>query len=60
MNIANTSSGKNIDNGTLEIAKKLGYMYIKTLKLNLSTMARDGEGSGSKYEPIFVFQKVSK
>jgi hypothetical protein len=60
MNIANTSSGKNIENGTLEIAKKLGYKYIKTLRLNLSTMARDGEGSGSKYEPIFVFQKVSE
>ena len=29
-------------------------------KLNLSTMARDGEGSGSKYEPIFVFKKESK
>ena len=60
MNIANTSSGKNIENGTLEIEKQLGYSHINTLKLNLSTMARDGEGSGSKYEPIFVFKKESK
>ena len=60
MNIANTSSGKNIENGTLEISKQLGYSHINTLKLNLSTMARDGEGSGSKYEPIFVFKKESK
>ena len=60
MNIANTSSGKNIENGTLEITKQLGYKYIKTLRLNLSTMARDGEGSGSKYEPIFVFKKESE
>ena len=57
LNIANTSSGKNIENGTLEIAEKIGYSHINTLRLNLSTMARDGDGSGSKYEPIFVFKK---
>jgi hypothetical protein len=57
LNIANTSSGKNIENGTLEIAEKIGYSHINTLRLNLSTMARAGDGSGSKYEPIFVFKK---
>jgi hypothetical protein len=58
MNIAKTSSGKNIEDGTLKITKELGYTHINTLRLNLSTMARDGEGSGSKFEPIFVFKKV--
>ena len=58
MNIANTSSGKNIENGTLEIAKGFNLKHEKTLKLSLSTLARGGEGTGFKYEPIYVFKKI--
>ena len=53
MNIANTSSGKNIENATMKISKDLGFEYINTLKLTLSSIA----GKGHKYEPIFVFKK---
>jgi hypothetical protein len=58
LNIANTSSGKNIENGTLEIAKGFNLKHEKTLKLSLSTLARGGEGTGFKYEPIYVFKKI--
>ena len=53
MNIANTSSGKNIENATIKLSKDLGFTYERTLKLTLSSIA----GKGQKYEPIFVFKK---
>ena len=53
MNIANTSSGKNIENATKKIAKEIGFNFENTLKLTLSSIA----GKGHKYEPIFVFKK---
>lgn len=53
LNIANTKTGKNIEEGTLSLAKELGFEYIRTMKLELSSVA----GKGSKFEPIFVFQK---
>ena len=58
LNIANTSSGKNIENGTLRIAKGFNLKHEQTLQLSLSTLARGGEGTGFKYEPIFVFKKL--
>ena len=54
MNIANTSSGKNIENATLDISKGFGLVHEKTLQLTLSSVM----GAGYKYEPIFVFKKV--
>jgi len=53
MNIANTSSGTSIENATTQISEKIGFRYIKTLKLTLSSIA----GKGQKYEPVFVFKK---
>ena len=32
----------------------------KTLKLTLSTLAKNGPGSGFKYEPVYVFKKVGE
>ena len=58
LNIANTSSGKNIVNGTLDIAKGFDLKHEQTLKLSLSTLAKGGEGTGFKYEPIYVFKKM--
>ena len=58
LNIANTSKGKTIEEGTLRIAKDLGFVHEKTLQLSLSTLAKGGEGTGFKYEPIFVFKKI--
>ena len=49
LNIANTSSGKNIEKGTLEITKRFNFRFEKELKLSLSTLARGGEGTGYKY-----------
>ena len=60
MNIANTSSGKNIEKGTLDIAKRFNFRFEKELKLSLSTLARGGEGTGYKYEPVFVFKKLGE
>jgi DNA modification methylase len=54
MNIANTSSGKNIENATLDISKGFGLVHEKTLQLTLSSVM----GAGYKYEPIFVFKKI--
>ena len=53
LNIANTSRGKNIEDGTLRICKELGFVQEKTLQLTLSSVM----GAGYKYEPIFVFKK---
>ena len=58
LNIADTSSGKNIQDGTLRIAKGFGLQHEQTLQLSLSTLARGGEGTGFKYEPIYVFKKL--
>jgi|TARA_B100000287_G_scaffold35824_1_gene33003 hypothetical protein len=52
LNIANTSSGKNIEEGTLKIAKGFNLKHEKTLKLSLTKL-----NSGFKYEPIYVFKK---
>ena len=53
LNIANTSRGKNIEDGTLRICKELGFVQEKTLQLTLSSVM----GAGYKYEPVFVFKK---
>ena len=53
LNIANTSSGKNIENAALDISKGFGLTHEKTLQLTLSSVM----GAGYKYEPIFVLKK---
>ena len=53
LNIANTSSGKNIENAALDISKGFGLIHEKTLQLTLSSVM----GAGYKYEPIFVLKK---
>tara|TARA_B100001250_G_scaffold223387_1_gene191527 strand:+ start:829 stop:1923 length:1095 start_codon:yes stop_codon:yes gene_type:complete len=58
LNIANTSRGKNIENGTLRIAKGFNLKQEQTLQLSLSTLAKGGKGTGFKYEPIYVFRKI--
>ena len=58
LNIANTSTGKTIEEGTMRIAKGFGLKHEQTLQLSLSTLARGGEGTGFKYEPIYVFRKL--
>tara|TARA_B100000287_G_scaffold395937_1_gene411179 strand:- start:105 stop:1196 length:1092 start_codon:yes stop_codon:yes gene_type:complete len=56
LNIANTSSGKNIEKATLNISKGFGLVHEKTLQLTLSSVM----GAGYKYEPIYVFKKVEE
>ena len=56
LNIANTSSGKNIEKATLDISKGFGLVHEKTLQLTLSSVM----GAGYKYEPIYVFKKVEE
>ena len=58
LNIANTSTGKTIEEGTIRIAIGVGLQHEQTLQLSLSTLARGGEGTGFKYEPIYVFKKL--
>ena len=53
INIANTKSGKNIEDGLLGLAKTIGFKYIKTMQLILSAI----NGAGYKYEPIYIFKK---
>ena len=56
LNIANTSSGKNIEKATLDISKGFGLVHEKTLQLTLSSVM----GAGYKYEPIYVFKKAEE
>ena len=53
LNIANTKSAQNIEKGLLDLAKKIGFKYIKTMQLTLSAI----NGAGYKYEPIYIFIK---
>ena len=53
LNIANTSSAKNIEEGLLLLAKDIGFKHIKTMQLVLSAI----NGGGYKYEPIYIFKK---
>ena len=53
INIANTQSGKNIEDGLLVLAKTIGFKYVKTMQLILSAI----NGGGYKYEPIYIFKK---
>jgi len=53
-NISNTPKYKNLESEFLRIAKENNFKYIKTLKLELSSIS----GKGAKFEPIFILKKV--
>jgi len=53
LNIANTKSAYNIEEGLFKIIQKMNFKYIETLKLYLSSIS----GKGAKYEPIYIFKK---
>ena len=52
LNVANIKSHKTFEDDTVEIAKSVGFKYIDTYKLQLSS-----QESGAKYEPVFIFKK---
>ncbi len=56
LNIAKTNNAKNVEDDLIEISKKIGFDYIKTLKLYLSAI----NGAGAKFEPIYIFKKREK
>ncbi len=55
LNIADTPKYKNIEEETVNISKKIGFDYINTNYLILSSVS----GKGVKLEPIFVFKKTN-
>ena len=53
LNIAKTNKYKWIEKATISKAKEVGFNFVDTLELILSSIA----GRGYKYEPVFVFKK---
>jgi hypothetical protein len=53
INISNTKEHNILESKTKEFAEKTGFIFIKELKMELSSIA----GKGVKYEPIFIFKK---
>ena len=56
LNVANVKSHKTLELDTVRIAQEEGFVLHDTLKLRLSSLTK----GGFKYEPIFVFTKVTK
>ena len=54
LNIANTKSAKNIEEGLILLCNKIGFKHIKTMELYLSAI----NGAGSKFEPVYIFRKI--
>ena len=54
INIANVKSYPNLEQDTLDLAQKAGFILKKTYKMQLSNLMK----KDFKYEPIFVFKKV--
>lgn len=55
INIANVKTYKNLEIDTIETARRVGFTYIETLKLVLSSMTTSK--NNIKFEPVFVFKK---
>ena len=55
INISNVPSFKNLEEETIRVATEEGFSLEKTLLLALSKM----NGSGFKYEPMYVFQRTA-
>ena len=53
INISNTKEVNVLEEKTKEFAERVGFNFIKELKMELSSIA----GNGVKYEPIFIFRK---
>ena len=53
INIANVSTAPTLEQDTVSLAMKEGFILKDTLKLILSSIA----GKGIKYEPVFIFKK---
>lgn len=53
INIANTCEYDFLENETIRVAKEIGFSYIDTYYLILSSIS----GKGIKKEPIFIFKK---
>lgn len=53
INIANVKSYPELEKDTVDIALKTGFRLVKTYKMTLSSLMKNG----FKYEPIFVFKK---
>lgn len=56
INIANVKSFMDLESSTIMVAEQVGFTLSCTWKLALSAI----NGSGFKYEPIFIFQKQNK
>ena len=52
INVANTKNYPTFEDDTRECAEKVGFTWVKTYKLQLSSQEQ-----GSKWEPVFLFQK---
>ena len=52
INVANTKHYSTFEDDTRECAEKVGFTWVKTYKLQLSSQEQ-----GSKWEPVFLFQK---
>ncbi len=52
INVANTKHYPTFEDDTRECAEKVGFTWVKTYKLQLSSQEQ-----GSKWEPVFLFQK---
>lgn len=57
INIANVGSYKNIESDTVEMAKKVGFVYNSTINYALSSLSHK---SVFKHEPIYIFTKSEK
>lgn len=57
INIANVPSYPNLEQDTLNAAKRVGFAHTDTFKLALSNSTLRKGKSAYKYEPIFIFQK---
>lgn len=53
INISNTPKHKWLEEETIKISNKIGFILTDIYKLELSSIS----GKGKKYEPIFIFQK---
>ena len=52
INVANTKNYPTFEDDTRECAEKVGFTWVKTYKLQLSSQEQ-----GSKWEPVFLLQK---
>lgn len=59
INIANIKNFTNLEDEAIRVAKEAGFVHEDTWKLALSNSKMKGKIESFKYEPIFIFRKVS-